>query len=513
MPGARRTPSQRLLLALGGAVVVVCLLGASTAGYVLVSWGRVERVKVHVAPVAPGQPMNILLVGSDSRAREGAAAAADVGGQRSDTIMVLRVDPRADHVTALSLPRDLWVPIAGTGGSARINSAYSAAGKQQVLIDTIRQDFGIPINHWIEVDFEGFRQLVDGIGGVTLYFPYQLRDRDAGFAMTRTGCAKLDGATALAYSRVRHVEYQTPDSRWHHDPLSDLSRIARQQVLMTEALKTAAGQARSNPVRLNQLLTIGTRNVSIDRGLGLDEVRDLANRFKGFDTSRFVTTTLPTTPRPANANTLLVDRRAAEPILNVFRGLDPGEVSPANIDVTVLNGTVAGAPTQERKGLAGDVSGALAKVGFQVGTPDDAPTLYPASTILYAPGDLNTAKGLARYLTGGVVLTESHDVAPGQVTLVAGLDFTTVHTDPTPLAQLPPAPGTPTTTAPPAGPAAPTTTAAPAAPVPVPVQTTTTLPSQIGAVPPGTWQPYGAARCRYEPYRAAAERLPAVRGA
>src|SRR5215471_12103415 len=237
MPGARRTPPQRLLLALGCLVVVVCLMGASAVGYVMVNWNRVQRVKVHVAPVAPGQPMNILLVGSDSRAGEGASAQAQVGGQRSDTIIIMRVDPRSDHVTALSLPRDLWVPIAGTGNEARINSAYDRAGKQQVLVDTIRQDFGISINHWVEVDFEGFRELINGIGGVMLYFPYQLRDREANFHMTRTGCVKVDGATALVYSRIRHVEYQTPDGRWVHDPKSDLCRIARQQAMMTETLK------------------------------------------------------------------------------------------------------------------------------------------------------------------------------------------------------------------------------------------------------------------------------------
>ena len=116
---------------------------------------------------------------------------------------------RRSHV--LSFPRDLWVPIAGTGESARINSAYDAPGEQQVLIDTIRDEFGIAVNHWIEVDFAGFRQLVDAIGGVTLYFDRGLRDPAAGLYIDQLGCVTLDGEMALAYARSRKAEYHTDD--------------------------------------------------------------------------------------------------------------------------------------------------------------------------------------------------------------------------------------------------------------------------------------------------------------
>src|SRR5262245_14723850 len=238
----RRSWSQRVMLTVGCVVVTVCLAGASVAAYAIVSWGSLERVdNIHVTPAAPGKPMNILLVGSDSRAREGSQAAEDVQGQRSDTMMVMRIDPATDRVNVLSLPRDLMVPIADTGRVAQLNSAYSAPDKRQVFIDTIQQDFGIQINHWVEVDFEGFRQLVNGIGGVTLYFPYPIRDRQAQILFSRTGCVKLDGNAALAYSRIRHGEYQTAGT-WHHDPLSDLRRIHPQPVMMAKALRTAPGQ-------------------------------------------------------------------------------------------------------------------------------------------------------------------------------------------------------------------------------------------------------------------------------
>ena len=94
--------------------------------------------------------------------------------------MIMRVDPTTDTVDMVSLPRDLWVPIAGTGESQRINTAYSSDDGRQRLIDTIQQDFGIPINHYIEVDFKGFQGVVDAIGGVPMYFDEPMRDDNSG---------------------------------------------------------------------------------------------------------------------------------------------------------------------------------------------------------------------------------------------------------------------------------------------------------------------------------------------
>jgi LCP family protein required for cell wall assembly len=445
-------------------------------GYGLVKWYSVDRVGLDTASAADGEPMNILLVGSDSREGESPGESAEVAGKRTDTIMVVRLDPRSEQVSVLSFPRDLWLPIAGTGESARINSAYNEPGEQQVLIDTIQQNFGIEINHWVEVDFEGFRQLVDSIGGVTLYFDRGLRDKASGLYIYDYGCVNLDGDMALAYARSRKAEYDTPDG-WVRDPQSDLSRIERQQTLMTEALGTALGQARSSPLRLRELIDIGTANVSIDDGLGLGDVLDLGEGFKDLDTDRFQTVALPTEPRPGDEDaTVVVDERAAEPILNVFRGLDPGEISPANVEVTVLNGTVAD-PGGPREGLAGDVSAALATIGFEVGTPGDADEPYEHTTIYHAPGELTYAQRVARHVTGGVVLEEDATLEPGHVTVVAGRDFASVHEDATPIDELPPAPGAPATTA------APGTEADDTVPPTLPTGPTTTTPAQVGAVP------------------------------
>jgi LCP family protein required for cell wall assembly len=469
-----------VVLATGFVVVFLCLTGVALATYGLRTWHKIDRVKgLHIAAAPPGEPMNVLLVGSDSRDREFNASA--VGGKRTDTIIVMRVDPQSDQVTALSFPRDLVVPVAGEGRNRQINAIYSGPGEQQALIDTIHQDFGIAINHWVEVDFQGFRQLVDAIHGVTLYIPYPLRDTESGFTLDQTGCVTLDGDTALGYARARHVDYFV-DGHWRPDPLSDLSRITRQQALMGEALRQGLDGSERNPITLQFTLAIGANNVSVDDAMGFDDMVDLVDQFKDFDTGRFVTLTLPNVPHPTQDGRLLVDDVAAEPILNLFRGLDPSEVGPGALDVTVLNGTAAGSPEQVRPTLATDVSGALDAVGFLVEEPGDADTFFANSMIQYAPGELNRAQGLARYVTGGIALAEAPDVPPGQVRLVAGADFTTVHDQPTPLDELPAPPGLPPTT---------TTTVAPGAeaattlPPPVTFGTTTTLPAQSGAIPPG----------------------------
>ena len=493
----RRSWPQRTVLTAGAVLTVLLLLAVGVVGYGLWRWYGVDKVDVDVADADPGEPVNILLVGSDSREGEGAGEAAAVDGKRTDTIMVVRLDPRSEQVSVLSLPRDLWLPIAGTGESARINSAYNAPGEQQVLIDTIRDEFRIDINHWIEVDFEGFRRLVDSIGGVTLYFDRGLRDEAAGLYIYDLGCVTLDGETALAYARSRKAEYDTEDG-WVRDPQSDLSRIARQQTLMTEALATALAEADSNPLRLRELIDIGAANVSIDGGLGLGDIRELADRFSDLDPQAFRTVALPVVPRPGDEDaTVVVDEVTAEPVLDVFRGDDPAEevevpeVDPADVTVDVRNGTTAD-PDRRRDGLAGEVTDALAAVGFGVGTPGDDDEFHEHTTVRHAEGEVGHGRQVARHLAGGVVVEEDPSLEPGHVTVVAGADFTSVLTEPVSPDELPPSPegaseeasagtseGTATTAEPGTGSGDEETGST------IPAGPTTTTPAQVGAVPPG----------------------------
>ncbi len=197
------------------------------------------------AAAAPGKPFNLLLVGSDSRAFVSNSTQvkafgdeANAGGQRSDVTMVARFDPAAKTVTVLSIPRDLWVDIpgndSGISGMNRINAAYDSG--PDLLIQTIEQDLGIPINHYVAVGFPGFSGMVDALGGVTMDFPTPVKDQYTGLDVTTTGCQVVNGTTALQLVRSRHLYYKNSNGYWEYDGLSDFSRIQRQDAFFRAVL-------------------------------------------------------------------------------------------------------------------------------------------------------------------------------------------------------------------------------------------------------------------------------------
>ena len=147
----------------GCLVVIVCVGTASVAGYL----GRPVRADHPRRRHRPGRPAageaaNYLLVGTDSREGidpsdpDAGGFLGDTGCECTDTIMVLRVDPEEKQAYILSFPRDLYLPISGTGETARINTAHAHGA--QTLIDTIQDNFDIPIHHYVEIDFVGLRE-------------------------------------------------------------------------------------------------------------------------------------------------------------------------------------------------------------------------------------------------------------------------------------------------------------------------------------------------------------------
>ncbi|HEX5367599.1 MAG TPA: LCP family protein [Acidimicrobiales bacterium] len=417
------------MITAGATVVLCCLLGASVAGYTLVKYGSIERVEElgDLASAPAGAPENYLVVAVDTRSGQ--------ESRNTDTIMVLRVDPGSNRVALTSFSRDLMVTIADTGKLGMINSAFARErGGERNLTETIQQNFGISVNHYVQVDFDSFRQVVDAVGGVPLWFPYAARDRASGFYTDAHGaCVNLDGEQGLAFVRSRKLDIMV-DGEWQRDPLSEVNRVKRQQIFIQRALADVLSEVRSNPLRLRQMVDIGVSNVALDPNLGMGDILHLAERFKGFDPAALETYPLPTVPWPRDENRLVLDEPAAEPALNVFRGLPPGEVSPGFVTVQVLNGTVAD-PARQRPGLATDVSGALQEVGFEVAAPGDADTFYARTTIEHAPGQAAYAQRVVRHVTGTtpVPLAEDPSLPSGTVRLVAGADFTTVHQEPTPL--------------------------------------------------------------------------------
>ena len=218
---------------------------------------------------------NYLIVGSDTRDVVDENA-EDAGlfldgttgeGGRSDTIMILRRDPD-NGASLLSIPRDLWVPIAGTGDDGKINWAY--IGGPRRLAETITQALGIPIHHYVEVDFAGFQRLVDEIGGVEICVEDAAEDINSGLVL-QPGCQTLDGRMALAFARSRHYRAWR-DGEWHDEPgAPDLNRIARQQIFLRTAATEVLNEINSNPFRLGDLIDAAGGAVRLDDQVNLVE--------------------------------------------------------------------------------------------------------------------------------------------------------------------------------------------------------------------------------------------------
>jgi LCP family protein required for cell wall assembly len=377
-----------------------------------------------------GEPENFLIVGIDSAAGINPNDPINIGRgatNNTDTIMILRVDPGSDKAQLLSLPRDLWVRIAETDYHEKINAALATGGPQR-LIETIQQNFGIPINHFVQVNFEAFRSLVDAVGGIPIYFPWPARDSHTGLNITKVGCTILDGVQGLAYARSRYFQTEQ-DGVWKSDPTSDIGRIARQQQFIKLALKRAIAKGARNPFVASRLIGTAERDVTLDDQLTTGDLLNLAEQFRNFDPNSLEVFTPPATGAViGGADVLELDTVAAQPIFDRFRDLSDSSNPNRAVAVAVTNGS--GAASQAQTALA-----QLARLGFiTIGSGDATSFQNPKTSIHYAPGGAKAAVQLARYLPFVPSLVEDDTLEGANVTLYTGLDFTGLRTTPGPLA-------------------------------------------------------------------------------
>jgi polyisoprenyl-teichoic acid--peptidoglycan teichoic acid transferase len=408
----------------GCSLLLVFLVVATTAGYGYVHYrfGQIRSVDVPGLHKAGGGPFNLLVVGSDSRESLDAKDAnryGDVGGQRNDTTLVIRVEPDRKRVSMLSIPRDLVVPIAGTGAENRINAALT--GGPGVLVKTIEQNFGIPIHHYVLIDFDGFQAIVDALGGIDVRFPYPSRDVKSGLDVGEPGCHHLSGRRALALARSRYFSYQL-DGVWHSDPWADLGRIRRQQAFLQALVKAALDKGLTNPVRANAFVGSLVHEVTKDRSMRVNEVIRTGAAFRSFRPSKLATYTIPVTVSTDHplGDVLLLKQPDAQTVVDRFLGrtVAPAPTPSANTQVTVLNalGTI---------GLAASTATELRRSGYRIATVGNAPSAdLSRSQIAYAPGGLADAKTLAGTLLCGATLVEDPTLATSHLTLVLGPGFT-----------------------------------------------------------------------------------------
>ena len=206
------------------------------------------------------------------------------------------------------------------------------------MIDTIKNDFGIPINHYIEMNFFAFRSVVAAIDGVPIYFTTPVRDTKTGLDVPEAGCITLDPVQALAFARSRAYEY-FQDGRWRTDPTGDLGRISRQQEFIRKVIRRAIDKGARNPAVLNDLINAGTGALHLDPTITPADLVDIGKRFKDFNPDNLETYSVPVVgANKGGASVVLMKASEAEPILDIFRGVDAN--APDSILVVVQNGTL-----------------------------------------------------------------------------------------------------------------------------------------------------------------------------
>lgn len=368
----------------------------------------VEQVRKELAPALPGEPVNILVLGSDRRYQAG----GDVG--RSDTLMLLRLDPKTKSVSILSVPRDLNVQIPGHG-SDRINAAYSLGGPV-LSVATFKALTGLPVHDYMEVDFLGFVNIVDALGGVYLDVDQRYYVApNSGYAAIdiKAGYQRLSGRDALNFARFRHAD-------------SDFTRMVRQQTFVRELQRQSFRWG--NWRRIPELVKIITRNTTSNIS-SLRQWLSMARLVLEIDTSRVYSTHVIASPLDVNgASELQASPDQIAAAVEQFTHPDKPPVQPPqgkkmpknSFTVSVSNGGAAA-------GTAGQVAAALERDGYHpVVAGDLLPTSGSTDTVVYATRSyVGNARALAAEMKpSSVVEVQRMRGGVEGVSVVLGPSFT-----------------------------------------------------------------------------------------
>jgi LCP family protein required for cell wall assembly len=429
------------LLILANVGVALCLIGAASAyGYVNWRFGQIHTKNLPALTgggggCGGGSPFTLMVVGSDSRAalsntpdNSQFGGSADVGGQRSDTIMLVRVVPKLHQLMMLSIPRDLWGAIPGQG-SNRINTAFDTG--PNLLVQTIEQDLGVPINHYVEVNFDTFRDISNAVGGVKFYFPTPAKDAYSLLNIPTAGCYSLKGDQALAFVRSRHYEYYQ-NGYWQYEAESDLARIQRQQAFIKKMIKKAESEF-TDPLTLNAVIGGVTKNLTVDSKFSVGLMLDLVKDFHSMNVSSIPNMTLPvySYTTAGGADVLGLQQPQAAQALAAFKTFGNPAPKPASkpkpvshptttaprvtvpasqVSIEVANGTGT-------SGQAGAMSRLLAGLGYHAGITGSTGYGHATTEVRYAPDSLTAARQVAAQIPGGATLVAAPDLAPSPYNL------------------------------------------------------------------------------------------------
>jgi len=441
----RRRWSQRAVLAVIVAVAAGAMAASVAVGLAVRDLSDVERLDLAAdltrapdAPVAasqietedasgppppppPGPAENYLIVGSDNAANvdEDSSILIDreenEGVYLADTIMVVRIRPEEGTAYLLSIPRDLRVQIAGTGEHAKINSAYNHPQQDERarrLIDTIEENLDVAVQHFVEIDLAAFSRLIDAVGGVDVCFEHPTRNSRTGLFIPEAGVHHLGGTEALQFVRSRAEYEELVDGTWQQvGTQSDFDRIARQQEFLKAAIDQAFRDVVQNPGQLNRVLGIITDTVTISNTLDVfGDGPDLAAWFGEFGSDDLVSEQLSVTAI-GDGTTDLALGPDAQVQLDRLRGIEPGDVVPGRVDVTVV-----GADPVARQGVVVGLAGR----GFRAEGQTGADQPGPGVRIAYGVGGDAAALLVAAHLDSAVEWVPDPDLEPNTVVVELG---------------------------------------------------------------------------------------------
>ena len=453
-PGrSRRWRHRKLWWTLGvvGAVFVVVIGG--TVGYASYLNSRIHRFDVKGLLDVPttgadAGTANILLVGSTDRCALKVQNAAyglcsqGVNGVNSDVVMILHLNPNNKTLSILSVPRDLFVPNARAEGANKIDAALYQGPSQ--LVAAINENLGIPIQHYVVLNFDTFAKVVDALGGVKMYFPEPVFDAYSGLQVFAPGCVNLDGLHALQVVRARHLQYRpagvttTNPAYWPFEGQSDLARIRRDHEFLRILASAVSKNGLSDPITDGQLISSVAPQLNVDKQFSTSDMVNMVLDFHGVNTNSAPQLTLPVQVDQFGSYLFkggyygdiefpssVEDNQVIEQFLGINATTDTmtGLPLPAHsaVTVSVLNGS--GVTNQ-----ATDTSNALAGLGFKtMGIGDSPPVATHAETVVYfahkTRADQAAAQAVAKSLSGAVITALGPTVDGAEVTVVTGTQF------------------------------------------------------------------------------------------
>lgn len=426
----KRTRGVRILKSIIITLLSLCILCAGAAAiYIGVLQNRLSgdgSISNNLRGIlterqAPTDPYYCLLLGTDGRPGEKV--------YRTDTILLARIDPQNKKVTLVSIPRDTPVEIPGHGRQ-KINAAHAFGGPQQA-VKTVSEFCGVPITHYVEVSFDGFKEVVDALGGVEVDVPDKVNDKDAGPDVIQPGLQTLNGSQALTFCRTRH--YSDGDYR----------RMQHQRIFITALINKVLNNM--NPAQLVGTVDSVSKMVLTD--MSVTDIVSLAEQFKGMDTSTIMTGVVPSEPKTVGGVAYVIPfvDEWKEMMKRVDAGESPEEKKlnvnadlvnaahlaqvissdPANSSyhITIMNGTMI-------KGAASTCAKMLKSAGYDVVATSDLDASFSKTEVYYKkPEDQQKAEKVVQDLKLGGASKDKGTIAfKGDLLVVIGTDWADIDT-------------------------------------------------------------------------------------